>query len=115
MITFIDTASCERVKLPELQGEFAEIVNKKLCGAEDVVGTLRWLKAKEQFTATARDKSCQLVYLMEGKGMISLQGKDHEVSKGAGMYLDLGEQAGITNVGDEPLKLFHLVVPEKRD
>ena len=115
MTTFIDTAKCERVKSTQFQGEFSEIVNKELCGAQDVVGTLRWLNKDEQFQAQPLEGNCQLIYLMEGSGIIHLQDKDYEVAKGMGAYLDLGEEANVANFGAEPLKLFHLVVPEKKD
>ena len=41
--TFIDTNECARIKLAGQQGSVAEIVNRTLCGAENVVGMLRWL------------------------------------------------------------------------
>jgi mannose-6-phosphate isomerase-like protein (cupin superfamily) len=116
MITFIDTAKCQRVKLAGSQGEFAEIINKELCGAEDFVATLRWLNKGDQLDAEPLEGSCQLIYLMEGeKGIINLEDKDYEVTKGAGVFLDIGEQASVKNTGSEPLKLLHLVVPEKKD
>jgi len=47
---------------------------------------------------------------MEGGGVISLENKDYEVSKGAGVYLGPGETAGFRQAGAAPLKLLHLVV-----
>ncbi|MBI2366662.1 MAG: hypothetical protein HYV01_16940, partial [Deltaproteobacteria bacterium] len=46
--TYIDTNQCARIKFPE-QGSVAEIVNRALCGAEKVVGMLRWLGEGERF------------------------------------------------------------------
>lgn len=108
MLTFIDTKSLPRVKTP--QGEMTEVLNRELCGAKNVLGTLRWLKPGEQFKAEASEKH-QLIYLMEGQGQIRLDNKDYNVSKGAGVYLGPSEGATISAAGTAPLKLFHLVVP----
>ena len=108
-LTFIDTKSLPRVKMP--QGEATEILNEKLTGAKNVLGTLRWLKSGEKFQAEPSDKH-QLVYLMEGKGSIHLENKEHEVSKGMGVYLGPSETATIQAAEGASVKLFHLVVPQ---
>ena len=108
MLTFIDTKTLPRMKTA--QGEMTEVLNGDLCGAKNVLGTLRWLKPGEQFQAPATDKH-QLIYLMEGQGQIRLEGKNYAVSKGAGVYLGPSEGATIDASGAAPLKLFHLVVP----
>ncbi len=48
---------------------------------------------------------------MDGDGTITLNGTDHKVGKGAGIYLGPSESASITQTGGRSLKLFHLVVP----
>jgi quercetin dioxygenase-like cupin family protein len=106
--TFIDTNKLPRVKTP--QGEATEVLNNALVGAKNVLGTLRWLKSGEAFKADPSDKH-QLIYLMDGKGTISLENKDYDVPKGAGVYLGPSETATIT-AADGELKLFHLVVPQ---
>jgi quercetin dioxygenase-like cupin family protein len=108
MLTFIDTKSLPRVKTA--QGDMTEVLNRELCGAKNVLGTLRWLKPGEQFKAEASEKH-QLIYLMEGQGQIRLDNKDYNVSKGAGVYLGPSEGATISAAGTAALKLFHLVVP----
>ena len=112
--TFIDTAACARTRLPGAQGEMAEILNRDLCGAKNVTGTLRWLRAGERIEARCAAENHQLVYLMEGEGVISLKDKDYPVKKGAGVYLGPEEAASIRQSGSAPLKLFHLVVPKPR-
>jgi hypothetical protein len=107
--TFIDTNTLPRVQTP--QGEATEILNNALVGAKNVVGTLRWLKSGEQFTADPLDRH-QLIYLMEGSGSISLENKDYDVPRGAGVYLGPSETATIKASDSESLKLFHLVVPQ---
>ncbi len=52
---------------------------------------------------------------MEGAGVITLEGKDYEVGKGAGIYLAPSEAASIGHRGAGTLKLFHLVVPVKEE
>ena len=106
---FIDTNKLQRKQTPE--GEFTEILNNELVGAKNVLGTLRWLKSGETFKADASPKH-QLIYLMEGKGKINLENKDHEVTKGMGIYLGPSETATISAAAGATLKLFHLVVPE---
>ena len=105
---FIDTNKLPRVQTP--QGEATEILNQQLAGAKNVLGTLRWLKSGEKFDTGASDKH-QLIYLMEGKGSIQLDGKDHDVTKGMGVYLGPSESATI-RAANASLKLLHLVVPQ---
>ena len=107
-LTFINTNDLPRVKTP--YGESSEILNERLAGAKKVLGTLRWLSSGEQFTPETTDKH-QLIYLMEGKGSIRLDGKDYDAGKGAGVYLGPSETATIQAANGESLKLFHLIVP----
>lgn len=107
--TFIVTNKLPRVKTP--QGEATEILNNALVGATNVLGTLRWLKSGEQFQAEPSDKH-QLIYLMEGNGVIHLENQDYEVPKGAGVYLGPSETATIRPVEAQSVKLLHLVVPQ---
>jgi glyoxylate utilization-related uncharacterized protein len=106
---FIDTNKLPRVKMP--QGEATEILNEKLAGAKNVLGTLRWLKSGEKYQAEASSKH-QLLYLMEGKGSIELENKKHDVSKGMGVYLGPKESATIQAADGASLKIFHLAVPQ---
>jgi hypothetical protein len=107
-LTFIDTNQLPKTKTP--QGDVIEVLNPALCGAENVAGSLRWLKAGERFLAASPDKH-QLIYLMEGRGKINLDDKSYDVSKGAGVYLGPSESATIQAADGGSLKLFHLVVP----
>jgi len=113
--TFIKTGDCARVALAGGHGQVAEILNQDLCGAKNVLGTLRWLERGETFDAQAREGRHQLVYLMEGEGVIVLDRKEYAAGKGAGIYLGPNEGASIRQAGATPLKLFHLVVPKARD
>ena len=113
--TYIDTNKCSRVKLGGAQGEFTEIVNKELCGAENVVGALRWLHEGERFDSESLENTHQLIYLIEGNGVITLRDKDYEVLQGAGIYVQPREIASIRPAGLHPLKLLHLIVPKLRD
>lgn len=107
-LTFIDTNALPRTPAAG-EGEVTEVLNPVLCGAKNVLGSLRWLKPGERFRAAALDNH-QLVYLMEGDGRINLDHEDYDVSQGAGVYLGPAESATI-EAGPGPLKLFHLVVP----
>jgi quercetin dioxygenase-like cupin family protein len=106
--TFINTNQLPRVKTPH--GEFTEILNSQLVGAKNVLGTLRWVPSGETYVPESVEKH-QLIYLMEGQGTISLDNKEHRVTKGAGVYLGPSETAAI-RADDTELKLFHLVVPQ---
>lgn len=110
--THIDTNKISRKRL-DGEGEVAEIINKELCGAENVTGLLRWLEHGHRFSAEPLEATHQLLYLMEGQGVIELEGKEYEAGKGAGIYLGPAETATISHSGNAPLKLFHLVVPIK--
>jgi glyoxylate utilization-related uncharacterized protein len=109
-LTFIDTNKITPNKLPGA-GEYAEILNDKLCGAKNVVGSLRWLHPGEKLDLQSDGNTHQLVYLMEGEATITLDSKDHGVKKGSGVYVGPSESASIRQAGAAPLKLFHLVVP----
>ena len=104
---FINTNDLPSVKTPH--GEFKEILNHQLAGAKNVLGTLRWVEPGQTYEAPATQKH-QLLYLMEGSGSIRLEGKDHAVAKGMGVYLGPSESASIRAAGNL-LKLFHLEVP----
>jgi quercetin dioxygenase-like cupin family protein len=109
-LTFIETATLPR-KPSSGQGEATEILSEALCGARNGRGTLRWLQPGETFSPDAGDRH-QLVYLMDGKGTIRLDGKAYDVGKGAGIYLGPAETATIAADQGAELKLFHLVVPK---
>lgn len=109
-LTFIDTNKISHSKTPG-SGEFAEVLNNQLCGAKNVVGSLRWLHPGEKLDVRSDGNTHQLVYLMDGEAKISLDSKDHAVSKGAGIYLGPSESATIKQSGAGAVKLFHLVVP----
>jgi hypothetical protein len=109
-LTFIDTNKLPR-KPSTGQGEVTEVLNNALCGAKNVLGTLRWLKPGEKYAVDKCDKH-QLIYLMDGKGSINLDNKNYQVAKGAGIYLGPSEAATIEAAEGAPLKLFQLVVPK---
>ena len=109
--TYIDTNTLPHTKIPG-SGEYVEVLNNALCGAKNVVGALRWLASGDVYDAKNDTKTNQLVYLMEGEGTITLNGKDHQVGKGHGLYLGPGESARIVPRGSGPLKIFQLVVPK---
>jgi len=110
--TYIDTNKLPHTRTPG-SGEFVEVLNNALCGAKNVVGSLRWLNSGEKYEAASDAKTNQLLYLMEGEATITLDGKDHQVAKGNGIYLGPTERARIAQRGSAPLKLFHLVVPKQ--
>ncbi len=109
-LTFIDTNKVPHVRLPG-SGEFAEVLNEEICGAENVVGSLRWLNPGEKLEVRSDANTHQLVYLMQGEATITLDSKDHSVKKGAGVYVGPSESVTVKQSGAAPLKLFHLVVP----
>ena len=81
--TYIDTNKLPHTKTPE--GEYVEVLNNALCGAKNVVGTLRWVKAGERYDAANDARTNQLIYLMEGEATITLNAKSHDVAKGNGI------------------------------
>jgi glyoxylate utilization-related uncharacterized protein len=111
-LTFIDTNKIPRSKAGGA-GEFAEIMNNALCGAKNVVGTLRWLGKGDQLDARNDSKTHQLIYLMQGEGTITLDSKEYPVARGAGVYIGPMEGVIVKHAGSAPLKLFHLVVPKQ--
>jgi hypothetical protein len=108
-LTFINTNKLPR-KSASGHGEMTEVLNEALCDAKNVVASLHWLKVGDIFLAKATDKH-QLVYLMDGKGRITLNDRDYNVAKGAGAYLGPSETAKIEATSGT-VKLFVLVVPK---
>jgi hypothetical protein len=108
-LTFIDTNKLPRSNAPD-SGEFTEVINKVLCGAENVVGALHWLREKQHLDSRGDGKTHRLLYLMEGAGTITLNSKEYAVRKGAGVYLGPSESASILQNGVVPLRLFRLTV-----
>jgi mannose-6-phosphate isomerase-like protein (cupin superfamily) len=107
---FIDTNKLPRAKMNG-GGEMTEIVNDALAGAKNVVGALRWLGPGERFSAAPCERH-QLLYLVEGRGTIILEGKEHDVEQGMGLYLGPLESAALQAAPGATLKIFHLVVPQ---
>jgi glyoxylate utilization-related uncharacterized protein len=107
---FIDTTKLPREKMTG-GGEATEILSDSIAGAKNVVGTLRWLASGERFAAAPGNRH-QLLYLMEGEGRITLEGKTHDVTQGMGLYLGPSESATIEAAPGVTLKIFHLVVPQ---
>ena len=98
--TYIDTNKLPHTTVPG-SGEYVEVLNNTLCGAKNVVGSLRWLNAGDSYDAACDAKTNQLLYLMEGEATIALNGKDHQVAKGNGLYLGPGESARIVSRGSD--------------
>jgi len=108
--TYIDSNTLPRTTIAGA-GEMTEVLNNRLAGAKNVVATVHWLNRGDRLNAGAPDVH-HLVYLMEGEATITLNGADHAVGKGAGVYLGPSETASIAHAGSVPLKLFHLAVPK---
>jgi hypothetical protein len=77
--TYIDTNTLPHTKVAG-SGEYVEVLNNALCGAKNVVGSLRWLQAGDKYDAKNDGTHNQLVYLMEGEATITLNAKDHQVA-----------------------------------
>jgi glyoxylate utilization-related uncharacterized protein len=108
--TYIDSNKLPRMRAAGA-GEFTEVLNNQLAGAKNVVATVRWLNRGDRLDAGAPGFH-HLVYLMEGEATINLNGADHQVAKGAGVYLGPSETASVAHTGVAPLKLFHVTVPK---
>ena len=108
-LTFIDTNTLLK-KATSGQGDVVDILSESLCGAHNVHGSVRWLKAGQSFEPQSIDRH-QLIYLMDGKGSIQLDAKSYDVERGAGVYLGPQETASIRPADGSALKLFHLIVP----
>src|ERR1700727_2218309 len=108
-LTFIDTNTLLK-KATSGQGDVVDILSESLCGAHNVHGSVRWLKAGQSFEPQSIDRH-QLIYLMDGKGSIQLAAKSYDGERGAGVCLGPQETASIRPADCSSLKLFHLIVP----
>ena len=109
--TYIDTNTLPHTKIAG-SGEYVEVLNNALCGAKNVVGTLRWLQAGEKYDAVVRRETNQLLYLMEGEATITLNGKDHRWRRATGSIwaVRIGEHRA---AGNRAAQAFQLVVPKQ--
>jgi glyoxylate utilization-related uncharacterized protein len=108
--TYIDANTLPRTHVAGA-GDETEVLNNQLAGAKNVVAKLHWLGPGDRLDA-GEPRCHHLVYVMEGEAIISLNGSDHRVATGAGVYLGPSETARISEAGSSPLKLFHLIVPK---
>ena len=113
-VTRIHTTSLPRLQVSG-QGSVAEVLNEALAGARNVSCALRWLSADDFFSTPLQEDAHQLIYLMEGEGIIRLSANQFEVAKGAGIYLGPSETAEVRHRGSVQLRLFHIVVPIRGD
>ena len=105
-LTFIDTNAIPREHTAH--GDFKEILNEKLAGAKNVVGSLHWLNEGDKLDAG--DGKHNLFYFIEGAAKVTLAGKDYDVPKGGGVYLQPSETASIAGTA-AGLKMLQLAVP----
>ena len=113
-LTFIKTNECSR-QVTAGSGASAEILNDALCGAKNVLAKLHWLNGSDKLKANAKAGTHELLYLMEGNAVITLNQKDYPVTKGAGVYLGPNEAADIKPDGKTDIKILQLIVPETTD
>jgi hypothetical protein len=83
--TFIKTGDCKRMKQPG-GGKVAEILSPGFCGAKNILGMVRWLDSGERLDSVSKEDHRQLFYVMDGRGVITLETKDYDVAKGADIY-----------------------------
>ena len=105
-LTFIDTNAIPREH--SAHGDFKEILNEKLAGAKNVIGSLRWLDQGDKLDAG--DAKHNLFYFIEGSAKVTLAGKDYDVPKGGGIYLQPSETASIAGAPGG-VKILQLAVP----
>lgn len=108
--TIVDTTALPKIK--DSSGASVAILNRETCGAEYAHGVLRYVESGSQFDAVAAKPMHQLIYVLQGAGVIKIDSAEYEVKKGGGAYLAPLETAEIRQKGAEPLKLFHLTVPQ---
>jgi hypothetical protein len=110
MIAHINTEKLGRVASGD-SGTETVVLSSELCGARNVRGLLRWMTPGDWLDAAPLPASRQLLYIMEGKGVFHLDGKQYPAGSGTGLYLGLGEGARLDHAGEATLKVFHLIVP----
>jgi mannose-6-phosphate isomerase-like protein (cupin superfamily) len=54
-----------------------------------------------------RRTPAEIYYVVEGKGIVTLDGVDHPVSAGAAVYIPGDAEHGIRNTGPTPLRFFY--------
>jgi mannose-6-phosphate isomerase-like protein (cupin superfamily) len=81
-------------------------------GAKELRASIHEVEPNRTLEVSADSKRTHLVYVMEGSGgTFSFKGENYPAKKGTGVYLELGEKAGIS-AGSTRLVLMHLNVPK---
>jgi mannose-6-phosphate isomerase-like protein (cupin superfamily) len=53
----------------------------------------------------------QILYIVEGEGLVVLDGEEQDVDKGSLIFVPAGVQHNVSNTQDKPLKLFTVYAP----
>jgi quercetin dioxygenase-like cupin family protein len=54
-----------------------------------------------------RHRPAEIYFVLEGNGMLTLEGREHTVGPGAAVFIPADAEHGIRNAGDEPLRLLY--------
>lgn len=55
-----------------------------------------------------RHTQAEIYYILEGRGIVTIDGSSHPVEKGSTVFIPGDAEHGIVNNGEEPLKWFYI-------
>lgn len=87
-----------------------EFFRKVIVTAEKSQVVLMALQPGEEIGMEVHDGD-QIIYVVEGDGLVVLDGAEHEVEKGVLIVVPAGVRHNLSNTEDEPLKLFTIYAP----
>ena len=54
-----------------------------------------------------RHAPAELYYVLEGEGLLTVDGEEHRIAAGAAVYIPGNSEHAIANTGDAPLRFFY--------
>src|SRR5688500_3341619 len=54
-----------------------------------------------------RHAPAEIYYVLEGRGVVTLEGAEHAVSRGSAVFIPADAEHGIRNTGPEPLRFLY--------
>jgi mannose-6-phosphate isomerase-like protein (cupin superfamily) len=72
------------------------------------VGTLR----SKGWLGLHRHANAEVYYVLEGLGLVTLAGVDHQVGAGSAVSIPADVEHGIRNVGDQQLRMFYCLAAD---
>lgn len=87
------------------------LIGEATSGTKNVAAGLYWLAPGCTHDPDVHPKSEEIYYVVQGRGVLALDGTKHDVEPGMAVHIPAGVSHQTTNTGDEELCYFYAYVP----